>query len=156
MNKDERWRRVLGQPERDVNLRDVELLLRSFAMLISAGKYKPSMARFLNVFSSEAKKNFSEEDVMLCKNIFENFLDRTSAVDPNSYKLSDRFSVGVFEAAMYASAKTAWNDRDADLVKPLSNDQIQNLSNVLRPYFQGGTSRTENVTSRLIAASGAI
>lgn len=55
-NKDQRWRQLIGRPSIDTNLRDVELLLRLFAMLTMSDKYKPSMTRFLNAFSFKAKK----------------------------------------------------------------------------------------------------
>lgn len=156
MNKDPRWRRIIGQAERDANLRDVELLLRAFAMLTYSQSYKPSMARFLNVFSSVAKKTFSDVEIILVKEIFDRFMDQLQAVNPSNFKLSDRFSIGVFEAAIFACAREAWDQKNPALVKPLTDNQVLALTAILRPFFQEGTSKTENVTNRLAAARYAV
>ena len=50
-NKHPEWRRILGRDNEDPRMRDVELLLRAFALLISGGKYKPSLFSFLDEFS---------------------------------------------------------------------------------------------------------
>ena len=42
---------LLDAQEADLHMRDVEILLRSFAMLIDGDQYKPSMVKFLNAFS---------------------------------------------------------------------------------------------------------
>lgn len=56
LNQDKRWRRLLGTKE-DIHLKDVEILLRGFALLIEGYQnYKPSMSRFLNNFSKKSMK----------------------------------------------------------------------------------------------------
>ena len=41
------WRRILGNQELDLHMKDVEILLRGFAMLVDGQNYAPSMVRFL-------------------------------------------------------------------------------------------------------------
>ena len=45
------WRRLLGGCLPDLHMKDVEILLRGFAMLIDVNNYAPSMVRFLNQFA---------------------------------------------------------------------------------------------------------
>ena len=52
-NKLPEWRRLLVHENEDPRMRDVELLLRAFALLISGDKYKPSMSSFLDNFSEK-------------------------------------------------------------------------------------------------------
>lgn len=152
INKNIIWRRLLGQPERDTNLRDVELALRAFAMLSDSGEYRPSMTRFLNVFSSKAKKGFDRQKVELAREIFVGTLERMANVDKVHFQLNDRFSIGVFEAVVYASARDAWLARDPSLLHSISEAQVMAVLEAVRPYFKEGTSKKENVQSRLAAA----
>jgi len=50
------WRYILANEEPDVHMKDVEILLRGFAMLIDAENYSPSMVRFLNQFSRKCRR----------------------------------------------------------------------------------------------------
>lgn len=47
-NQDPNWRRILGKPYIDKHQKDVELLLRVFALTGSAGSYEKPMKEFLN------------------------------------------------------------------------------------------------------------
>jgi hypothetical protein len=149
-NKDSRWRQILGQSDRDEKLRDVELLLRAFAMLCYADEYRPSMTRFLNRFSNHAKKQFDQEAIARLAKIFESFLSSVRAIDPAAFKISDRFSIAIFEAALYGHFIEVWRGNVAeDQVLPITGDQINLLSHQLRPLLQEGTSKREHVSKRL-------
>ncbi len=153
-NKDPRWRRIIGQPERDEKLRDVELLLRSFAMLCYSDQYRPSMTRFLNRFSNFAKKNFGEEKLLTLKAIFEKFLDALADVGAEEFQLNDRFSVAIFEAALFGCCKELLTETPEGVsVEALSAQQVMTLRERLRALLQEGTSKTENVKNRLQIAA---
>src|SRR5471030_2308189 len=66
LNKDVRWRKMLSLEVIDLNMKDVEILLRAFAMLIYFEKYGSSMSKFLNQFSKEMK-NIDREKVNYLK-----------------------------------------------------------------------------------------
>ena len=55
MNTEGTWRSLLGSTEPDLHLKDIEVLLRGFAMLVDEPTYAPSMLRFLNRFSKKCK-----------------------------------------------------------------------------------------------------
>lgn len=72
LNSNERWRNLVGKEEEDDKFRDVEVLLRSFALLYNEKDYTGSMVQFLNRFSKEAQK-FTEAETEKCKNVFNDF-----------------------------------------------------------------------------------
>ena len=49
LNKDKSWRGILGKPYLDKHQRDMEFLLRVFALYIDSDKYEKPMKEFLNV-----------------------------------------------------------------------------------------------------------
>lgn len=67
INADERWRVILRSSEPDLRMKDIEILLRGFAMLISGDEYAPSMVKFLNQFSRKCEGHEDQQ-----KNIFNN------------------------------------------------------------------------------------
>ena len=122
-NKDPRWRRLLGQQDRDDKLRDVELLLRAFAMLCYSSEYRPSMTRFLNRFSNYAKKTFDNDKIAVLRQMLESFLTSTQDIDPAAFKLNERFSIAIFEAALYGKYATALADGTSINAIPLSKSR---------------------------------
>ena len=50
-NTKPQWRRILAYQEPDLHMKDVEVLLRGFALLMDGENYAPSMVKFLNHFS---------------------------------------------------------------------------------------------------------
>ena len=55
VNQDENWRNITPTKTPDIHMRDIEILLRAFAILKDKKIYKPSMTKFLNNFSNKAK-----------------------------------------------------------------------------------------------------
>jgi uncharacterized protein with ParB-like and HNH nuclease domain len=100
INADPRWRRFLQMPEPDIHMKDVEILLRAFAMLIDGGNYRPSMSKFLNRFSRRAKGHDEEFNKYL-EALFGAFLKASSALPPDVFfsLRTKRFSIALFEAA---------------------------------------------------------
>lgn len=52
-NTRQEWRRFIGTTIPDLHMKDVEMLLRGFAMLINGKSYKPSLVKFLDKFSRD-------------------------------------------------------------------------------------------------------
>lgn len=156
LNKLPAWRSLLAQPDPDTNLRDIELILRSMAMLCYADQYKPSMTRFLNRFSGYAKTKFSANDIEALKRIFERFMASVEKINLAPFKPTGRLSVAMFEAAFVGCCTKAWEERAKgnceDYVKPLSADGLKKLVDRLQGKLLEGTSKTENVKVRLAIA----
>ncbi len=103
LNRKPQWQKLLGQNSPDNNYKDIEYLLRCFA-LADAEEYKPPMARFLNTFSLTTK-DFTEEQLAECRQMFANFLNSfTQPIESYNLKSNDgRFLVTILDALF-----TAW------------------------------------------------
>ena len=60
LNKDKNWRRIIGNDTIDKNQRDVELILRVFALTAYEGSYESPMKLFLNKVMNKEKSGQSQ------------------------------------------------------------------------------------------------
>lgn len=154
VNKIQPWRKLIGQEQRDINLRDVELLLRLSAMLTFSSKYSPSMTRFLNRFSAVAKRLFDDEKNALIKTLLEDFIDK--AVKMREFSPGGRFSVGLTEAVFYAAYKDAWVSAGKTAPRSFEPSQVRAVYEKIRPNLKEGSSKTDYVRTRLDEAADII
>ena len=103
LNGKPQWQKLLGQENPDKNSKDVEHLLRCFALAYSE-EYKPPMARFLNTFSLQATK-FSEKQLKECRAMFVQFMNSFSEPIEN---YDFKSSVGKFMVTILDALFTAW------------------------------------------------
>jgi len=131
LNTEEGWRRILANPTSDLHLKDVEILLRIFAMLIDNENYAPSMVKFLNQFSKKCQTNSQEQNDYLVE-LFRSFLVACSKLPENAFlsRKTGRFSIALIEAVFTAVAKKAFLERrlivgdiEAAKIEALANDQ---------------------------------
>ena len=73
LNQNNIWRNIYGKPE-DGKFKDVEVILRSFALLYDGQKYNGSMNSFINRFAKKAI-SFSNQDVDYLFDLFTSFLN---------------------------------------------------------------------------------
>lgn len=130
-NADQRWRELLGVPDPDLRMKDIEILLRGFAMLVARDEYKPSMARFLNRFSRSARK-FDAEQVAFLESLFKGFLQATKELTATSFhgKTGRKFNISMYEAIFTTACADAFASRtknvatiDADRALALRDDE---------------------------------
>jgi len=156
LNRNQQWRDVIGKQDEDINLKDVELILRSFAMLIWGDKYRPSMARFLNVFSNHAKKNYDDVKVKRLKEIFEMFLASVSVLPTGSFfsQHTGRFSIALFEAAFVGRCEKLARQEAGGTIAPLQKEELNAFKEHLDfiRQQQEGTTKQKNVSARLTLA----
>lgn len=159
LNKGVDWRKLIGKSERDEKLRDVELLLRVFAMLTFNNDYKPSMTRFLNRYSAMARKKYTQRDVEVIGIIFEKFMGHISTIPISKFNAGLRFSVAIFESIFFASAKKIWLERNnIDLANPaivfptITENIVEAIALESKPLLQEGTTKAVNVKERLSIA----
>lgn len=153
-NKNPGWRKIIGQSAEDAFMRDVELLLRAFAMLVKGDEYKPSMTRFLNTFSNFAKRNMTNEEIDKLVHIFKSFVTATSSLNSNMFHspTAQRFSIALFEAAFVGWCTDAWksSDKNPSVPSPSQIDLDTLTSNpTFRGHLQEGTTKKKNVEERL-------
>lgn len=151
MNGDARWRALLGAPQPDVHLKDVEVLLRGFAMLVDGDAYAPSMLRFLNRFSKKCRRDDSERNGYL-KELFQSFLDACRGLPGDAFRNphDGRFNIMLYEAVFTAACGPAFADRRM-VNGALSEDRVRALKKdgAFTAAAAFNTTSTANVRTRL-------
>ena len=151
MNTDQRWRTILNSDEPDLHLKDVEVLLRVFAMLIDAQSYSPSMVKFLNQFSRKCQAHDQQLNLYL-EDLFYSFLDATTGLPGDAFliKETNRFSIALIEAVFTAACAKAFEERRT-AEGLLDRDSLQKLKEdtVFLTASTSGTTQTANVRTRL-------
>ncbi|WP_133478517.1 GmrSD restriction endonuclease domain-containing protein [Cognatilysobacter segetis] len=149
------WRSIVGTDVPDLHMKDVEVLLRSFALLVNAENYAPSMTKFLNLFSKKSKQNEQSQNYYL-ERLFDEFLNITAHLPARSYinERNNRFNIALFESSFYAACRGAFDRRGVD-VKRFTPQQLAQLRT--DKEFVGaavqGTSKSDSVATRLRRAS---
>ena len=155
VNAEAGWRTMLASPDPDLHMKDIEVLLRGFAMLVDGDEYKPSMIRFLNQFSKKCETNTATYNRQL-KSLFLSFLQAASALPDDTFinRANNRFNIALFEAVFTATCASAYangsiieNSPSAERIDRLRKDLQFNAAS------QKSTTRTENVKKRLKIAS---
>ena len=152
-NTDTRWRKLVDQPKPDLKMRDVEHLLRGFAMLARGSSYAPSMTRFLNQFAKDMQEE-SQEETGLLEDMLSSFLDRCADFPVGIFGTSSRkLNISVFESVFAAACKSGYED-GSGRVHSLCSDKIEELKN--DPAFLDAAStkstNTDKVQTRLSRA----
>lgn len=148
------WRRILRSQEPDLHMKDIEILLRGFAMLIDGSNYAPSMVRFLNSFSRQCKDHSEEQNTYLEK-LFDSFLNASRPLPDDAFlnKKNRRFNIALYEAAFTASCNDAFQQR-RETQGEISEVQLTTLESDhdFTKAALEGTTGTSNVTTRLSRA----
>jgi hypothetical protein len=157
LNLNSTWRKFLRTPDPDLHMKDVEILLRSFAIAVQGDTYKSSMAKFLNDFASDARK-FTQEYVnyleLFAVSLFKSIADFPADTFIN--KKSGRFNTFLLEGVMYAQGKlhfkkgTVPTQVDVKVLNTLAEDSVF-ISNSIQ-----GTTNKDSVDKRLERAEALI
>lgn len=145
------WRTLLGEPEPNLHLRDIQHLLRAFALLCA--DYSSSMVQFLDRFSLAAKK-MDAARVEYLESLFRSFIRAcVDLPDAVFQRQGSGFAVMLFEATFYAACHDAYaagrvleGRLDAASIEALRLDA---------PFVEASSARTTstaNVGLRLDAA----
>jgi uncharacterized protein with ParB-like and HNH nuclease domain len=150
INLNTNWRTLLNKPEPDIHMKDVEILLRGFAMLLASEDYRPSMTRFLNQFSKKSR-TFKPESLPYFQQLFELFCDTVIALNPKIFvSKSGKFSITVFESIFVALCAEAAKTESLN-IKSTTNETIEELK--LNVDFikasQDNTAGKSNLEARL-------
>ena len=149
------WRKLVGRTEPDLHMKDLEIVLRGFAMLIDNEIYAPSMVRFLNQFSKKAQTHDQKRNSYL-RELFCSFLESTSHLTERTFLMPDstRFNIALFEAVFVATCSVPFESRE--LVQGYlcseSIDELRANSDFLQAA-RVATTQTANVKRRLQLAS---
>lgn len=146
LNLKEEWRNMLSTETPDINMKEVEILLRGFAMLTDRANYKPSMTKFLNGFSYKAKKNSDDENELL-ENIFNHFISYiNSLADSKIFWTNNRFNISVYEAVFVTLCEKAYKEKDASKILHIEKVRIDFLKKD-REFIEAYSQRTTSVAN---------
>lgn len=150
LNLNPDWRQLTTKPEPDLNMFDIEIILRALAFVDSKDKYQPSLSSFINRFSKKAKK-FEREKIEYIEKLFKAFLSNMVLLDNKIFfNEKNRFLVPLFEVIFYATCHEAYTERSLDIL-PITVQQIKKLKNnqEFNATLQSGSYGSENVKRRL-------
>jgi hypothetical protein len=118
------WRKLLGLSQPDLHMKDLEIVLRGFAMFMEGHNYRPSMASFLNRFSSKCR-NISGERIAELRDVFEKFVDSCSSLPLRAFygKTSGKFNILLFEAVFAAQARSIHDGNG----RPIESSRLDSL-----------------------------
>jgi hypothetical protein len=126
INVDPTWRGLVGLPEPDLHFKDLESLLRGMAMLQRGDLYRPSMRRFLNMYSRECR-TMSVADSTYLETLFREFVSKIHAADSKAFLGGTRrFNISIFEAVFAAVCSGAASAKNLEIA-PISAEKISAL-----------------------------
>lgn len=149
LNSESCWRNMVGKKEEDDKFRDVEVLLRSYALLYDEALYSGSMIRFLNRFSKEAQ-SFDEEKIEQSKNIFFDFMRVCEDIDKKDFLTkTGSFNVSLFDAVFVTIAERILSDgiENAAITQAAFNELKDDED--FKTAITHSTSHVESVKTRL-------
>jgi uncharacterized protein with ParB-like and HNH nuclease domain len=144
------WRRLLNKAEPDTHMKDVEIVLRGFAMLMDSENYRPSMTQFLNKFSKKSR-NYDANALEYFQNLFQAFCDYMVELDPNLFVArTGKFSITIFESIFVALCFDALKNKNLE-IKKTSLAKVGKLqeNEVFNRASQDNTAGKANVETRL-------
>lgn len=153
LNQDIRWRRLLNQDAPDIHFKDVEILIRAFAMLFNYKEYSSPMSKFLNAFSKDAMQ-FNDKQTEYLKDLFSSFLDNCSHIGPEKFaSKSGQFRISLFESIFVAACLSPFTRR-ALLNKRISVVSVEALGSdqELQDATQGSVASARSVATRISRA----
>ena len=101
INKLSCWRKILGKTEPDSQQRDIELLVRFFAMR-DISTYKKPMKEFLSRYTQK-NRNASEEIIQRNRQVFEQTCDAViNSLGDKPFHIRSGLNAAVFDAVMVA------------------------------------------------------
>ncbi|MEV4454679.1 DUF262 domain-containing protein [Microbispora sp. NPDC049633] len=148
LNQDPKWRDLLGTPEPDSRMKDIEVILRSLALREGTDGYSGSMTAFVNRFC-QTSRSFSAEKINQIAAEWSWFMQiNSSASRPNYRAGSARFSPLLFESIYVAALGLRDQGTEVATINP---GWVENIGRDRRftQYAQEGSTKTANVKNRL-------
>ncbi len=126
INLNKNWRKLTPSEIPDLNMKDIEILLRGFAMLEKWFKYKPSLTKFLNIYSKEAK-SFTNDQIKYLEDLFKKFTDFIITIDEKIFfSKTGRFNISVYESIFVAICCDAYKNSNFT-IKHTTKEKINRL-----------------------------
>lgn len=150
LNLMDHWRTIINKSEPDLHMKDVEILLRSVAILLDSNEYRPSMTQFLNKFSQKAK-GFKQEFIEYLEKLLIAFFKSTVTLGGDAFlSKNNKFNISAFEAIFNAMCCNALKMNDLIISVPTIQklEALKSDAEFLRATLEGTASK-KNVDSRI-------
>ena len=149
LNHASEWRSLVGKEEEDDKFRDVEVILRSFALWLNESSYTGSMNQFLNRFSKSAQK-FDEKQIAHYRKLFFDVLDICSAIDHKEFLTkTGSFNVSLFDSVFVVIASKISSDGKEKAAIHQENFDKLKTDEEFREAITHSTSHVDSVKTRL-------
>lgn len=149
LNRNSQWREIIGKTASDRRQRDIEMILRFFALFHSAKTYKKPMKKFLSDFMA-ANRNPEHKAIKQFREEFETTVKRVrESLGPKPFHIHAGMNVAVFDAVFTAFASHPTSKR-RDIAKRFSA-LIKNSE--FLEYVTAATTDEAVVSSRLKLAN---
>ncbi|MNJ36451.1 hypothetical protein D3C77_312390 [compost metagenome] len=158
VNIDAEWRKILQSSVTDLHAKDIEILLRSVAMLVDGDKYRPSMVRFLNLFSKKCQ-SLGDADVDYFERLIKSFFASCRDLPEDAFinSRNNRLNIALLEAVFYATCRAAFEEK-RECVGFVDGSEVRLLE--IDPQFTAaaveGSTHTSNVEMRLRRAGSIV
>lgn len=154
-NEISEWRSSLGR-EPDPRQKDVEVILRLFALTERYADFRKPLTKFINDYCKHMRMHDDSDGLYTA--VFRSFVTQLSKVDRNLYlePRSKRVSVPILEAAFVGSAEEALKEKRPELMKEVDAKLFENMRSDSRfdNYFTGKTTDVAAVHGRIEVAKG--
>lgn len=149
VNQNSIWRNLYGKPE-DGKFKDVEVILRSFALLCNGERYNGSMNVFINRYAKEAM-SYSTEDVKYLYNLFVSFLKACNELPRELFATKNgELNAALFDSIFTVVASECFKSKTL-ITQKLYEERIRALK--ADPEFEEAithsTSHTKMVNKRI-------
>lgn len=157
INENPDWRMILGGNP-DQRQKDVEVILRMFALADRHESFKKPLSRFINEFCKDMKARGEGREIFAIS--FAHYAECMSNVDRELYlePRSKRVSVPILEAVYVASTQDAIRNNQPDKLLSFTSDHLRALkthANFDR-FFTGKTTDVEAIRGRIDTAKNVI
>jgi hypothetical protein len=148
LNQQNKWRDLLGSPDPDSRMKDMEVILRSLALREGTTGYAGSMTGFVNRFCKISKK-FNQAKVSKTEEEWSWFMSLNRDCDRTTYQTgSGRFSPLLFESVYVTTLNLRDQGRTVPTLRPEWITDIGHDPDWAKTTHEGST-KTTNVTARL-------
>jgi len=152
LNHNTAWRQLLGKKDPDLHMREVEVIVRVFAMLEHGGEYRAPMCNFLNIFSEQAM-SFNQLKIEELSDLFLQFMESCSELPTSSFKNdSKKFVISLFDAVFVAVCEKIRSEGLCGRKITIESIQALKANSEFTKVSQGNTAGAERVSRRLSIA----
>ncbi|MBF0609216.1 MAG: DUF262 domain-containing protein [Candidatus Magnetobacterium sp. LHC-1] len=149
LNLSKDWRLLINKKTPDLYLKDIEIILRAFAMLIEGANYTPPMIKFINRFSNIARK-YPQDSIDYLRSLFTVFLDVCKPFGSELFSIYGGFNISLFEATFVACCQDAFNARTLK-VQPIDTYKVAQIKHYkeIAEELKSDTTSAAHVVARM-------